>query len=410
MKTEVLPLPRAAAKARAPRVCVIGGGGPGAALAYDLALRGLAVVLLEKGELTSGTTGRHHGQLHSGARYALGDRAIARECYEETLVLRRIVPEAIEYNGGFFIALSEEEAELAPVFVAACLEAGIPAREVPAARALELEPAMSPRVRRAVWVPDGTFDAFRLPLAFFAAAKALGARVRPWTEVLGLEVSGGRVVAARVVDRSADPFREERVEADYFVSATGAWAGRVGALAGLDIPITPAPGALLAVRGRVVDRVVSRLRPAGDGDILVPQRGLSIIGSTQRVADDPEAIQPTREEARFLRGAGAELVPAFGDEAGAAPFHAVWAAARPLAGRSSDDGRSISRDFAALDHEARDGLAGIATIIGGKATVLRAMAEKAADLVCAKLGVAAPCSTADYALPSWREYYGGRKA
>jgi glycerol-3-phosphate dehydrogenase len=77
------------------RACIIGGGGTGAALAWDLAQRGFAVSLFEKGELCSGTTGRHHGQLHCGARYATGDRNIARECYAETLILRRIAREAI---------------------------------------------------------------------------------------------------------------------------------------------------------------------------------------------------------------------------------------------------------------------------------------------------------------------------
>src|SRR5512145_536591 len=118
------------AKRYTARVCVIGGGGTGAALAYDLSLRGLSVVLLEKGELTSGTTGRHHGQLHSGARYAVGDRAIARECMEETLTLRRIAPDAVEYNGGLFVAVGDDDADYAPTFISACLEAGIPAREV----------------------------------------------------------------------------------------------------------------------------------------------------------------------------------------------------------------------------------------------------------------------------------------
>ncbi|TXT41704.1 MAG: glycerol-3-phosphate dehydrogenase, partial [Spirochaetes bacterium] len=79
-------LPAAAAKKKNLRVCVIGGGGTGAALAYDLALRGFDVTVLEKGELTSGTTGRHHGQLHCGARYAWADPNIAMECYEESLV------------------------------------------------------------------------------------------------------------------------------------------------------------------------------------------------------------------------------------------------------------------------------------------------------------------------------------
>jgi glycerol-3-phosphate dehydrogenase len=412
VKSDVLPspLPRLTRTARAARVCIIGGGGTGAALAYDLALRGLSVILLEKGELTSGTTGRHHGQLHSGARYAWADRNIARECYEETLILRRICPEAIEYNGGFFIALTDDEADLVPEFLDACAEAGIPAAETPPAKALALEPAMNPGLKRAVAVPDGSFDAFRLPLSFFAAARSLGAEIRPWCEVSGLEVSGGRAVAARILDRSADPFREERIAADYFVNASGAWAGRVAALAGLKVDITPAPGAMVAVKGRLVDRVVSRLRHPSDGDIVVPQRGLSIIGSTQRVTDDPEAIVPLRGEIESLLSDAAALVPAFASQA----VHASWAAARPLAGVSDDEGRSISRDFAVLDHSSRDGVAGIATIIGGKATVLRAMAQKTADAVigalggAASLGISGGCETDRYLLPSWREYYGRR--
>ena len=97
-----------------------------------------------------------------------------------------------------------------------------------------------------------------------------------------------------------------------------------------------------------------------------------------------------------------ELVPGFSSRA----IHAVWAAARPLAGRArSGDGRNISRDFMVLDHAA-EGVAGMATLIGGKATVLRAMAEKAADHVCAALGVSEPCRTRDFVLPSWRDYYG----
>lgn len=404
------PLPLAARKRGSPRVCIIGGGGTGAALAYDLVLRGLDVVLIERGELTSGTTGRHHGQLHSGARYAWADRAIARECYEETLILRRIVPEAIEYNGGFFIALTDDEADLVPVFLEACGESGIPARETAPETALALEPGMNPALKRAVWIPDGSFDAFRLPLAFFAAAKRLGAVIRPWCELTGLELSGGRVVAARILDRSSDPSREERIEADWFVNATGAWAGKVAALAGLDVPITQAPGTMVAVRGRLVDRVVSRLRRPADGDIVVPQRGLSIIGSTQVLTDNPDALLPSPGDLERLLADAAALVPGF---AGAA-VHASWAAARPLAGRidlgSDAEGRAISRDFAVLDHERTEGVAGISTIIGGKATVLRAMAEKTAAVVCGKLAIESRCETASYALPSWREYYGGRRS
>ncbi len=61
-----------------------------------------------------------------------------------------------------------------------------------------------------------------------------------------------------------------------------------------------------------------------------------------------------------------------------------------------------------LDHAAPGsppGSSGMATLIGGKATVLRAMAEKAADHVCMALGVDEVCRTRDYVLPPWREYY-----
>ena len=380
------------------RVGIIGGGGTGAALAYDLALRGFSVTLVEKGELTSGTTGRHHGQLHSGARYAVGDRSIARECMEETLVLRRIVPDAVEYNGGIFAALSDDEADYASTFIAACQESGIPAREVPVIQALSWEPALNPAARRTVWVPDGAFDAYRVPLSFFAAARRLGAVIRPFIEAVGIDATTGR--ARAIIVRAAGSAREERIECDYIVSAAGAWAGSVGSLAGLDVPITPAPGTMVAVRGRVADMVLSRLAPPGDGDIIVPQRGLSIIGTTQRRVDDPDVILPNDDDVRFLLSRADELAPGFSSRA----VHAVWAAARPLAGRTSGDGRNISRDFMVLDH-APEGVAGMATLIGGKATVLRAMAQKAADHVCTVAGFDEPCRTRDFVLPSWRDYY-----
>jgi glycerol-3-phosphate dehydrogenase len=388
------------------RVCVIGGGGTGAALAYDLAQRGFSVTLIEKGELTSGTTGRHHGQLHCGARYAWSDKNIARECYAESLVLSRIAGGCIEYNGGFFVALNEEEAAFREKFMENCAEAGIPTRRVRISDFERMEPAVTKAVKAAVLVPDGSFDAFRLPMMFFAAATMLGARILPWREVIGFDISNGRLHAVVAKDLSSPEHREERIEADFVVSATGAWAGRIGKLAGLALPVTPAPGTMLAVKGRIVNRVISRLRPPDDGDILVPQRGLSIIGSTQRLAESPDGILPVEEDIDFLRLAGAEIVPDFA----AIPTYAAWAAARPLAGKNPPlpgdiEGRSLSRDFSVIDHETEDGIAGFASVIGGKATVLRAMAEKTADLICAKLGSASGCRTTLYELPSWRRFY-----
>src|SRR5205823_11437131 len=76
----------------APHVLIVGGGGTGGALAHDLTLRGIRVTLVERGEFTSGTTGRHHGLLHSGARYAVSDRESALECIEDNALLLSLGP------------------------------------------------------------------------------------------------------------------------------------------------------------------------------------------------------------------------------------------------------------------------------------------------------------------------------
>ena len=70
-------------------VIVVGAGSTGTATAHDLALRGFAVTVIERGEIASGTTGRNHCLLHSGGRYAVKDHPGAVECIEENLILRR---------------------------------------------------------------------------------------------------------------------------------------------------------------------------------------------------------------------------------------------------------------------------------------------------------------------------------
>lgn len=383
-------------------VAVIGGGGTGLATAYDLALRGFNVTLLERGELTSGTTGRHHGQLHSGARYALGDATIAAECMAETRVLRRIAADCIEYNQGLFLAVDDEGEALTDRFIAACRAADIPATEVPVSRARAMEGAISRNTRRAVLVPDGTIDAYRLPLRFAASARFLGAEILTFTRVEGIEASAGVVRA--LLCRDLRDGREFRVNADAVVNAAGPWADTVAALAGVKVPLTAGAGALVAVEGRICDMIISRLRLPGDGDIIVPQRKFSIVGTTLRVVEGGDGLLPTEEEIRFLLSSADELIEGFSSR----PVRAAWAAARPLAGTSGDDGRSISRDIVLYDHGETEGVRGLFSIIGGKATTLRIMGEIAADAVARYTGRGGPCKTAEAELRPYRDYWRNR--
>ncbi len=385
-------------RAGAIRVAIIGGGGTGAGILHDLVLRGYDCTLFERGELTSGTTGRHHGQLHSGARYAVVDIGIARECSREVGILRRIASESVEMNYGLFLALSDDEAAHADEFTEACHRAGIPNRPISRDEAMRYEPRINTKTRCAVLVPDGTLDAYRLPLQFFATARANGGRVRSFCGVTDIHVAGGSVTGLTVRD-----FRRRKdlhVPADIVVNAAGPWAGEVASRAGILLPITPAPGTMVAVKGRLCNMVLSRLRPPGDGDIIVPQRTVSIIGSTQRETDNPDAARSLEGDVEWLLDRADELLPGFSSER----FHAAWTAVRPLTGRSERGGRALSRSFSVVSHGG-DGVAGFYSVTGGKATVLRAMGEATADVICRDLDLRIPSCSAVTPLRSHRAYF-----
>jgi glycerol-3-phosphate dehydrogenase len=376
------------------------GGGVGGALAYDLALRGFRVTLLEKGGLLSGTTGRHHGLLHSGARYVLHDPEAARECIAENTILKQIASQAIEPNGGLFVALDEADLSHLQAFLEGCTKANIPFRSLTPSAALALEPHLNPALKAAVQVPDGVMDAFRLAMSFFAGAKSRGAQIRPYCEVKELQIKGRTVRGVTLCNHRTGG--RETIEADLVVNSAGPWAGKIAALAGVPIPLQPMAGVMVSVNQRLTHRVINRLHPAGEGDIVVPQRRLSILGTTAWPVNDPDQALVPEEDIQRLYRACTRLIPRLQQ----LPPHAAWSACRPLI--SPGDGQvpfAISRTFDCIDHGPRDGLDGLVTLIGGKATTMRAMAEKSADLICRKLSRTVACQTSTAALPSHRHYW-----
>ncbi|HMT21615.1 MAG TPA: FAD-dependent oxidoreductase, partial [Promineifilum sp.] len=171
--------------------------------------------------------------------------------------------------------------------------------------------------------------------------------------------------------------------------------------AGVEVPIRPSPGVMLAVRGRLCNMVINRLHESGDGDIIVPQRALSVIGTSSWVVTDPDNLGLPQDHIDMMIKYGSELVPAVRT----APFRAAWSAARPLIGpRGADTGRELSRTFKCFDH-ADEGVEGFVTITGGKATTLRGMAEATAKVVCAKMGIDVTCTTRASVLLPHTAYY-----
>jgi glycerol-3-phosphate dehydrogenase len=390
-----------ASRTSRPHVLIVGGGGTGGALAHDLTLRGIKVTLVERGEVTSGTTGRHHGLLHSGARYAVGDRESAIECIEENTILRRICPGSFEENDGLFVAITDEDMEYLEPLLKGCADCGIPTQTLTRDEALRLEPLLNPELKAAVRIPDATMDAMRLPLRFFATAKHGGAGIHAYMEVEGLLVHDHLVSGAVVRDHVTG--KEGEIRADIVVNATGPWAELIAAMAGVDVPIRPSPGVLLALRGRLSNMVINRMHKSGDGDIVVPQRALSIVGTSSWTVDDPDDLGVPEDHVRRMYEEGSKLIPAVKT----AEFRAAWSAARPLIGSKDqvDSGRELSRTFKTYDHRETDGVEGFVTITGGKGTTLRGMAELCANVICAKLGIEAECQTRDTVLLPHEAYY-----
>lgn len=437
---------------------VIGGGITGVGVTRDLATRGVDVRLIERGGLAAGATGAMHGLCHSGARYALGEPTSARQCHRESRVLRAIAPHTLDETGGLFLAHEDDATDHVDRRLAACRDCEIPVESLDGRAIRELEPAVSPQVERGFTVPDAVIDPTRLVAATAAAAERAGARITTHARVTELETDGrvtdrhvtdsrvtdshvtdGRVTDDHVTDsrvtddhvtdshvtgvtieHGTGPSKarptvptgpdeavpsgtRERIRADHVVNAAGAWAGRVATLADCSVRMAPTRGVMVVLDRNPTERVCNRCRPKTDGDILVPGAAGGIAGTTSVEVTDPDDYPREAWERRLVIDELATVVPSVAE----ADVRTAYWGVRPLYdppettgdGRAAgDDPTATSRGFRIIDH-AREGRPGLTTVVGGKLTTHRLMAERVSDRVAETLGVTADCVTADRPLP-----------
>ena len=333
-------------------VIIIGGGITGAGTARDCALRGMKVLLIERHDIATGATGRNHGLLHSGARYAVTDRESATECIEENMILRKIASHCVDETDGFFITLPEDDLAYQAKFVESS---------------------------------SNMLD-----------AKLHGAKVLVYHEVTEIIKEQDTVRGVKAVNTLTG----EKLEfyAPVTVNACGIWGHAIAQMAGVNIGMFPAKGALLIFAHRVNNIVINRCRKPANADILVPGDTVCVIGttSTHIPFDQCDDMRVTPEEVDLLMSEGAKLAPSLASTR----ILRAYAGVRPLVSADNDpSGRNISRGIVCLDHESRDGLKGFITITGGKLMTYRLMAEQATDAVCRKLGNPSACTTAITPLP-----------
>jgi 4-methylaminobutanoate oxidase (formaldehyde-forming) len=201
----------------------------GCSVAYHLAVAGLTdVLLLEKGELTSGSTAHAAGlvTMFNPSPTMMAFRRYSIQLYEELGVFHT--------NGSLRIASSPESFKDLQRGVSRAKGLGLNVELVSALEALRLMPAASPDdLYGAVWVPgDGHLDPHTATYALADAAKRLGVRVRTDERVTGIELTDRREVAAVRTDHG-------RIECEAVVNAAGIWGLRVASMAGVHVASTP---------------------------------------------------------------------------------------------------------------------------------------------------------------------------
>jgi len=376
-------------------VIIIGGGATGCGIARDLALRGIPHYLIEKGDFAAGATGACHGLLHSGARYVVTDPEAAKECIKENMILRKIAYKCVEQTGGLFVRLPGDSKRFRDRFLQCCEDAKIPTEVLSSTKALDLVENLNPTIEEAIKVPDCSIDPFRLCMLNAISSRHRGGGVLTHHKVTDIIREKGKCTGVKIEDQFAGQYKE--IRAKLIVNAAGAWSDRVASLAGCKVPITLAKGSLVVSNHRLTNMVINRLRPPSDGDIIVPNEAVCLAGTTSINVTDPDSIAVDPKEVDLITTEVEHMIPRFGSTR----MIRAYCGVRPLIRAETDDSRAISRGFRIIDHNN-----GLISIVGGKLSTYRLMAEKVVDLITDKFGKKIPCTTSEIPLDGQEELSG----
>ena len=376
---------------------MVGGGIVGAGVARDAAMRGLSVVLVEQGDLGSGTSSKSSRLIHGGLRYLeQGHLGLVAEATRERAVLLRIAPHLVrplpfvfpvhrgERVGRWKLAAGMWLYDLLAFF-----------RNVRRHRMLGKKAvlALEPMVRERGLVGGARFfdaqcDDARLVVATARSAQHHGARIATYTSVEELLKEKGRVTGVRVVDRLSGA--RSVVRARVVVNATGPWSDRLRRMedASVSARLRLTRGTHVVVpRERVGLEQALIFTSRVDGRVMfaLPWGRFAYLGTTDTDTDGtPDDIQPTAEDAVYLlRSVNAEFPSA---RLALADVRSAWAGVRPLLGAGDGTGpKGAATASVSREHSVTMGAGGMITVAGGKLTTYRSMAAEVVDAVAKEL-------------------------
>ena len=222
-------------------VIIIGGGIIGSSVAWQLSRRKKKVLVVERKDVCSGSAGATDGVVGYHTKKPGLQLDLAVQSIEMFKTLNRDLETNVEYGleaGGMQPVEDKDQWDMLEAMASEQRKSGVDIRMITAEEACSIEPNLNPDIYGALWSPTGgKVNPLAMTFGFARAAKRLGAVYLTETEVTQILTEGGRAVG---VNTTAGEFR-----ADCIVDAAGAWAGKVAALAGIDLPVKPRKGQLL---------------------------------------------------------------------------------------------------------------------------------------------------------------------
>ena len=396
-------------------VIVVGGGINGAAIAYDAALRGWSVALLEKQDFGGATSAATSRLIHGGFRYLANlEFGMVRESLRERRILENIAPNLV-YPIPVLVPSYQTGIARNPWVLRAGMllydllsygkaDTWDPGKKIgrhqtlSRDKALALEPVIPETGLKDVFLYHDCQSLFpeRLTLAFIKSAVKHGARVANYAQVEGFIFSNGtRREIAGVKVRDLLHQRAVEVRGRLTINCGGPWADLILGLA-LGEPsakkIRRSEGIHVITRKLVNHHMVVLISPAGRGIFLIPWRGRTLIGTTDKeYVGDPDEFKVTKtailELLETVNGAlqGKTRI-------GYEDVMHTYGGLRPLVEDQTKEVYTSSRKYEIYDH-AQDGLEGLLTVEGGKYTTSRGLAQNATKRMAAKLQKPGKCLT-----------------
>jgi glycerol-3-phosphate dehydrogenase len=383
---------------------VIGGGVIGTGVARDAALRGIKTLLVEKEDFAYGTTSRSTRLVHGGLRYLSHlDFKLVRQDLREREVLLRIAPNLVKPLA-FLLPLTSfsQHAVMGAgmrLYDMLSFDKSVPSyRHLSKSKTEDLEPRLK------IQGLKGSYQFYDCQIAFperlcidnAISAAEHGSVMVNHAQVIGMGKTDGAVDKVRIKDGLSRATRE--VETRCVISVAGHWSNDVlsMAIASPRNEIRTTMGVHLVTPKMSNGAIVLFAKSDGRLIFVIPWEGYSLIGTTDtEYSGDKDYVAADAAQVSYLVK---EVNVAFPDLR-AQDIYWAFAGLRSLVGSRDRKVSDISRAHKLVDHEVADGVKGLVSILGGKLTGYRAIAQEAVDLVSTKLGVNAECKTAETPLP-----------